>query len=241
MVSSDRETTGRGALPVVAIGAAVALVVAILLVFHYAPNDRELGFAQKIFYFHLPPAILGYLGFTICFVGSVWYLMRPSERADAVARSGASVGVLFCAMVLVAGPLWAKKSWGTFWTGEPRLILTLALFVIFLSYVLVRAYGGRSELTRRIGAVLAILGFVDIPLVRFAVTKWGGNHPQVVTGGGQGITNEMELALWSCFVAFGLLFAALFWLRLSSAFLTERIESLNRDIADRSLLLEEVL
>jgi len=226
-------------LPLLIVATAVSLAVAVWLIFAYAPNEAVLGFAQKIFYFHLPSAILGYLGFTICFVASLIYLFKASERVDAVARAGAATGIVFFAMVLTSGPLWAKKSWGTYWTGEPRLVLALALFVIFLSYVLVRELGGSSALTRRIGAVLAIFGFADIPLVRYAVTKWGGHHPQVVTGDGAGLSSEMSLALTVSFVAFILLFTVLFWLRLRAALIEERLVTLERDIADRELALED--
>jgi heme exporter protein C len=141
-------------------------------------------------------------------------------------------------MVLLSGPLWARKSWGAFWTGEPRLVLTLALFVIFLAYVLVRLYGGRSPLARRIGAVLAIFGFADIPLVRFAVQKWQGNHPQVVMGSGQGLAPEMVPALVITSVAFALLFAALLWMAIRVGWLHERAEELHLEIGDRELLVE---
>lgn len=220
---------------------AVSFVYMLYTIFHGTPSDASLGFVQKIFYVHLPPAIYGYVGFTICFGASLVYLVRPSATADAVARTGAAVGVLFCGLVLIAGPLWAKKSWGTFWTGEPRLVLTLALFVIFLSYVLVRSFGGDSVLTKRIGAVLAIFGFADIPLVRSAVERsQGGNHPQVVTGEGGGISAEMAFTLGTAFVAFGLLFVALMWLRMRQAIAAEQLKNVERHIADRTLLLEDL-
>ena len=228
-------------LPGIIAAAGIALVVAIVWVFEITPNEPRMGFVQKIFFFHLPAAILAYLGFTICCVASIVYLIRPSTKVDAVARTGAAVGVLFCAMVLLSGPFWAKKAWGTFWTGEPRLVLTLALFVIFLAYVLVRSYGGDNDFTRRIGAVLAIFGFADVPLVRWAVAKWGGNHPQVVTGEGDGISPDMQAALAVCFVAFALLFSGLFWLRLRMALLRQAVEDINQDMGDRELILEGML
>jgi len=214
----------------------VSVVVSLWIIFFETPNDARLGFVQKIFYFHLPGAIYGYVGFTICCLASIVYLIRPSVYVDVIARTGAGLGVVFCAMVLGTGPLWAKKSWGTFWTGEPRLVLTLALFVIFLAYVLVRAYGGRTMLTRRIGAVLAIFGFADIPLVHYAVQRWGGNHPEVMKNGG--ISPEMKVALYSALIAFGFLFVALFWLRARLGMIEEDIEDLHVEIGDREMLLE---
>lgn len=237
---AKRQSKGDAFLVVLLAATAAAFAYMLWSVFHNTPSDATLGFVQKIFYVHLPPAIYGYVGFTVCFVASLYYLIRPRPFADAIARTGAAVGVLFCGLVLIAGPLWAKKSWGTFWTGEPRLVLTLALFVIFLSYVLVRSFGGDSELTKRIGAILAIFGFADIPLVRSAVERsQGGNHPMVVTGEGGGISAEMWYTLGTAFVAFGLLFVALLILRMRQAVAVEQIKIIERDIADRALLLED--
>ncbi|MBN1946165.1 MAG: cytochrome c biogenesis protein CcsA [Bradymonadales bacterium] len=218
-------------------GAGLALVVAVVVIFHCTPQDAELGFVQKIFYFHLPSALYGYLGFTICCVASIGYLVRPRVIWDVVAQSGAFCGVLFCGMVLLSGPLWARKSWEPWWTGEPRLVLTLVLFLLFVSYLLVRSFGGRGELTRQIGAVLAVFGFADIPLVHLAVKRWGGHHPRVIHQGG--ISGEMWLALGVSMVALGLLFVVLFWLRLRVGLLEEEVEDLHRDIADRSGLVED--
>jgi heme exporter protein C len=226
--------------PFLALATGVALFCSVYIIFQNTPNDAQLGFAQKIFYFHLPSAILGYLGFLICGVSSLIYLVKPSERLDVVAQAGAAVGVMFCAMVLISGPLWAWKSWGQAWTGEPRLVLTLTLFVIFCSYILVRSYGGRSGISRRIGAVLATFGLADIPLVHYATKFFRGNHPQVVFEGG-GISEEMEAALLSGFIAFVLLFIVTFWLRVRVGMLAGAVEELHLEIGDRELLAEDIL
>lgn len=227
-------------LPAVLLASGIALFASVWVIFHATPTEVSMGFVQKIFYFHLPPAILGYVGFTICCVASIVYLVRPSVTADCVAQAGAAIGVLFCGMVLISGPLWAKKAWGQYWSGEPRLTLTLALFVIFVAYILVRSYGGTGALTRRIGAVLAIFGFADIPLIRYAVTKWGGSHPPLETGTRGGMSDEMWLTMRLSFIAFALLFASLFWLRLRLSLVSEAAESLHVEIGDRELLIEDM-
>lgn len=195
------------------VATAVALLVMLGLVFGYAPQERTMGIVQKIFYVHVPSAIAAYIGFFIAFGGSLGYLFTRSRRADIWARAGAEVGVLFCAIVLLTGPLWARKAWGTFWTGEPRLMLTLVLFLTFCAYLVVYSLGGRSETSRRICAMLAILGVVDIPLVRWSVARWRGHHPRVITGDGGGLAPEMQTALIAGFVAVAMLFALLLWLR----------------------------
>src|SRR5690554_4579411 len=126
----------------------VAFVATLWAVFAYAPQEATMGIVQKIFYFHVPSAIASYVGFLIAFVASIAYLLTGRRGADVYARAGAEVGVLFCFMVVMSGPLWARKAWGAFWTGEPRLMLTLILLLIFLAYLVVRQLGGDSELTR---------------------------------------------------------------------------------------------
>ena len=202
----------------------VAVWVALGLVFFYAPSERTMGVVQKIFYLHVPSAIMAYAGFFLCCGASVVYLLRPSPKADVIARAGAEVGVLFCTVVLVTGPLWARKAWGTWWTGEPRLLLTLIMALIFVAYLLVRAVGGRREMTRKVCAVLAILGVADIPLVRLSVERWRGAHPQVISGEGAGISPEMQVALTASFVAWGLLFALFLVLRIRLGFGQEAVE-----------------
>lgn len=189
------------------------LLTTLGIIFFYAPQERTMGIVQKIFYIHVPSAIASYIGFFIAFGGSLGYLFTKSRRADIWARAGAEVGVLFCSIVLITGPLWARKAWGTFWTGEPRLMLTLVLFLTFCAYLVVYSLGGRSEMTRRICAMLAILGVVNIPLVRWSVARWRGHHPRVITGEGAGVSSEMEVALLAGFIAIAMLFVTLLWLR----------------------------
>ena len=202
-------SSGRG-LQALAGVTALALLATLYLVFVHAPQERTMGIVQKIFYMHVPSAIAAYVGFFIAAGASVVYLVRGNRAADVIARAGAETGVLFCLVVLMSGPLWARKAWGAFWTGEPRLMLTLVLLLTFLAYLVVRQLGGDTELTRRICAALAILGVVDIPLVRYSVARWRGHHPQVITGDGGGLAPEMQVALLAGFISIALLFTLLF-------------------------------
>lgn len=210
------------------------------LIFFYAPVEATMGVVQKIFYIHVPSAIAGYLGFILCCAASIWYLLRGDVRADVVARAAAEVGVLFCLGVLLTGPIWARKAWGTWWTGEPRLLLTLVLLLIFVAYLLVRQFGGRGDLTRKICAVLAILGVADIPLIRFSVERWRGSHPQVITGEGAGITPEMQLVLTASFITFGLLFATLLALRVRIGLAEEESDKAWRAVETADLQVDEL-
>ena len=190
-----------------------------------------MGVVQRIFYFHVPSAILTYAGFVLCCCASVVYLVTGSARA------GAELGVLFCAIVLVSGPIWARKAWGTWWTGEPRLLLTLVMWLIFVAYLVVRALGGRTEMTRKICAVLGILGVADIPLVRVAVARWRGNHPRVLREGG--IDPEMMHTLLAMMAALGLVFAVLLIARVRIGLVEEDVETWHRSLHARRVAIDD--
>lgn len=212
----------------------VAFLATLYVIFAYAPQEATMGIVQKIFYFHVPSAIASYAGFLIAFGGSIAYLVTGKRTADVVARAGAEIGVVFCFMVVMSGPLWARKAWGAFWTGEPRLMLTLILLLIFLAYLVVRQLAGDAELTRRVCAALAILGVVNIPLVRYSVVRWRGNHPRVITGDGGGISPEMQVALLGGFICFALLFTMFFIARVRQGLALVEMEKLQREVALRA-------
>jgi heme exporter protein C len=221
-----------------AFATAIMVMASLWAVFAYAPVERTMGIVQKIFYYHVPSAISAYVGFFVCCGASVWYLLTGNIKADVVARAGAEVGVLFCLMVLGSGPLWARKAWGTFWTGEPRLLLTLVMLLIFCAYLIVREFGGRTELTRRICAVLGILGVADIPLVRMSVARWRGNHPQVLSKGG--IDGDMYVALMFSAAALAMLFVTLLWFRIRLGLAEEDVTRLQRAVSERDMRAEDL-
>ena len=140
-------------------GVAFGLCLTGLALAHFhAPVEGTLGIVQKIFYFHVPAAISTYVGFMACAAGSLIYLLKPVRWADHMGRAGAEVGVLMALVVLTSGPLWAYKSWGTFWEWEPRLTSMLLTVMIYVSYLLLRQFGGTGEAARRIGAVMGVPG-----------------------------------------------------------------------------------
>ena len=139
-----------------------------------------MGNVQRIFYFHVPSAMMAFLGFGIVALGSVLYLARRDPRWDILAHSAAEIGVLFCTIVLVTGPIWARPIWNTWWTWEARLTLTLLLWLIYVAYLLLRMYVEEPELRARFAAVLGIVGFLLVPFVYFSVHLWGGLHPKNV-------------------------------------------------------------
>src|ERR1700759_818127 len=135
---------------------AALFVFDIFFVFLRVPTEARMGIVQKIFYFHVPAAYSMYLGATACFFGSVAYLIRPTDGADAVGRAGAEAAVAFGAILLTTGPLWGAKSWGTFWTWDPRLTTALLSLLIYVAYLVLRSFSGDGDGERRFAAALGI-------------------------------------------------------------------------------------
>jgi heme exporter protein C len=153
-----------------------------------APLDSVQGVIQKILYLHVPCAFAAYLGFAITALGGALYLWRGEERFDRLAASSAEVGVVFCTLVLLTGPIWAKGTWGRWWSWDLRLTLTLLLYLIYVAYLLLRSFTEGSERTARFAAVYGIAGLAAVPLNYFAIRIAGGRsiHPQNLGGGSLG-------------------------------------------------------
>jgi heme exporter protein C len=162
----------------------------------------------------VPSAWTSFLCFFANFIASVVYLARRNLKADAFAVSTAEVGVVFCTVVLVTGPLWARPVWGIWWTWDARLTTTLVLWLIYVSYLILRRYSA-GQATPTLAAALAIFGFLDVPIVYMSIRWWRTQHPQPVIAGGQGsgLDPHMWAAVlwnWAAFMAFA---ALLIWVR----------------------------
>lgn len=162
-------------------GAALLALLPLWLWFIWrAPADVQQGIIQKILYVHPPLAFGAYLGFACTALCGALYLWRRTEPWDRAARASAEVGVLLCTLMLLTGPIWAKGAWGRWWTWDLRLTLTLLLYLVYLSYLLLRAFNEGSERGARAGAVHSIAGLLVIPLNYFAIDLAGGRsmHPE---------------------------------------------------------------
>jgi len=161
---------------------AIALVLyTSMLIFTRAPIEKQMGEAQKIFYYHVGSAWTMFLAFTITAVAGVVYLVRKSPKADAVAGASAELGFVFATIVLITGSLWGRSAWDTWWNWEPRLTSMLVLWLIYAAYLLFRSTM-RGEPRRRNSSVFGILAFVMTPLVYFSIQLWGSLlHPKTPT------------------------------------------------------------
>jgi heme exporter protein C len=215
---------------------AITFVVEIFFIFLRAPIELRMGIVQKIFYFHVPSAYAMYLGAGACLIGSVVYLARPSDTADAIALAGAEAAVVFGTIVLTTGPLWGAKAWGTFWTWDPRLTTELLSVIIYVAYLVLRAFVGDGEGERRFSAALGVLGAANLPIIHFSVQKWGGQHPMVITGRGGGLQHpDMKMALTLGFLAFTLLAVLLIWSRARLEVVKSRLRRAEEDAIDLGL------
>src|SRR5215467_7211635 len=212
----------------------IAMIVAVYLVFIYVPADKMQGVVQKIFYFHVSSAITMFLAFFVVCVASVMYLWKNSEWWDDVASSAAEIGVVFCTLVLLTGPIWARPIWGTWWSWDPTLTLTLVLWLIYVAYLMLRM-DAHDPKRARFAAVLGIIGYVDIPLILWSVEKWRTLHPKPVLiqeGGTTGLPLTMLLTFAICLVAFMLLFFYLLRERVSIIQSQYTIEVLRHQVDD---------
>jgi heme exporter protein C len=193
----------------VPVGLGLALMVAALyMVFVYVPTDKNTGVVQRIFYFHVPLAWVGFLAFFVVFVCSILYLTKRDIKWDMMASASAEVGVVFTSLVLITGSVWAKAAWGIWWAWDARLTATLVLWFTYVAYLLVRHYVTEDSQRARLSAVLGIVGFIDVPVVVLAVMLWRTQHPGAIIFEG-GLVPSMLFTLIVCIVAFTVLYFAL--------------------------------
>ena len=167
--------------------------VAILLVlaaayasFFIAPEERTMGVIQRIFYFHVASAWAGFTAFFLCFIGNLLYVWKRAQKYDWLAVSGAEVGLAFTTVVLITGPIWAHPVWGIWWTWDARLTSTFVLWLLYVSYLLLRTLVEEPDRRALLSSLFGIFAFIDVPLVFGAIRWWRTQHPQPVIMGGQG-------------------------------------------------------
>ncbi len=160
----------------------VMMLVNLYLIFMVAPTDSVLGHVQRVFYFHVPIAIMSFLAFFVVFIGSLMYLIKRTPKWDAVAHASAEVGVVFVTLALLTGIIWARPVWNTWWTWEPRLTTTMILWLIYVAYLMVRSYAPSQSKGAIYAAVVGIIGFIDVPIVYYSVVWWRSIHPSPVVG-----------------------------------------------------------
>ena len=164
----------------ISVAALVGLAGVYVLALGYTPIEARQGMAQKIFYLHVPAAWCALMAFSLVGITSALYLWLMDPRLDRFAASSAEVGVAFSAVMLTTGPIWAKPIWGTWWTWDARLTLTLFLFFLFIGYLALRASVHDKAERARFSAVVGILGMLLVPFIHLSVYLFRTLHPQPV-------------------------------------------------------------
>jgi heme exporter protein C len=185
--------------------------VAILLViasayasFYIAPEERTMGLIQRIFYFHVACAWAGFTAFFLCFIGNLLYVWKRQQKYDWLGVSGAEVGLAFTTVVLITGPIWAHPVWGIWWTWDARLTSTFVLWLLYVSYLLLRTLVEEPDRRALLSSLFGIFAFIDVPLVFGAIRWWRTQHPQPVIMGGQGSGLDPTMKAVFFFSAFAL-------------------------------------
>lgn len=186
-------------------------------IFFLAPMERTMREIQRIFYLHVPSAWTGFLAFLIVFIANIAYLRTRRARWDWLGVSAAEVGLAFCTVVLITGPIWAKPVWGVWWTWDARLTSTFVLWLLYVAYLVLRTMLPEADRRAMVSAVFGIFAFLDVPLVYFSIRLWRTQHPQPVIAGGS--NSGLDPRMWHVFL---LSWAAL--LALMAVFLTKRYE-----------------
>jgi heme exporter protein C len=193
-----------------------------------APFEQTMGLVQKIFYYHVPSAMLMFVSAFVCGIASAVYLFRRSAVADRVALAAGELVVLFGAIVLVTGPIWARKAWGVWWEWDARLTSSLLLWMIFLAYMLVRRFGGPGS--EKLAGAMALFGMANVPFVYVSVNYWRTLHPK--TSVVMTLAPGMRGAFWLCVAAFVILYVLLLTVR-------KRLEDTHAQVEQLHLALED--
>lgn len=196
-------------------------------IFYGTPIDRLLYFNQKIFYYHVPCSFALFTAVITCGVTSIRYLKSRDGRHDDLAEAAGELGVLFGAIMMATGMLWARAAWGVWWTWDARLTTSLLLWMIMLGYMLVRKYGGTGS--ERLAAGLAIFGMANVPLIYFSVRIWRTLHPETST------VPSLDPAMRPAFWASVLLFQAFYVILLVARVGQTRAERRLREARERGL------
>jgi len=218
---------GTGFWIALALAAAGFLIVPTMIL--NAPIEPVMGFVQKIFYFHVPCAIMLFLSTFVCAGGSIAFLFKGSERGDRLAHAAGELGVLFGICVLTSGPLWGRKAWGVWWQWDARLTTSFLLFLMLIAYLVARRYGGPAG--RKLAAALGLFAAINVPLVYKSVDIWRTVHPQTTVV--PKLDPRMRPAFWSAFLLITLVWALLLTIRV-------RLERARAELATLRLDAEEL-
>jgi heme exporter protein C len=208
-------------------GAVVLLAWGVYLGLFVVPQEADQREYVRMVFVHAPVASLSILGYVALGGASLFYIVWRHTLADAAARAIAPLGAMFAFLTLVTGSLYGRPTWGTWWEWDGRLASTLVLFLLYLGYIALREAIDDERQSARAGAILALVGLVNVPIVYFSVEWWATLH-QPSTGFGRSLAPEFRLPFYLCFFGFAFLFFALALVRTRAAVWRRRAEALER-------------
>jgi len=210
----------------------IIIPLSILAIFHYAPEERVMGDVQRIFYYHVGSAWVGFFAFFIVFITSILYLQKKETGYNRIALASAEIGVIFTTIVLGTGMLWGRSAWNTWWTWDPRLTTSLILWLMYLGYLFLRLalQDEENEKQQRLAAVFGIIAFVNVPLVFFSIRWWRTIHPVVIEVGGTGLSPRMIQVLVFSVLAITILYLQLISLKIKQLKNKERLEKIQNTL-----------
>ena len=221
---------------------ALLMVMALYMALIWAPDAANLGtpterFSQRIFYFHVPAAWVGFLAFIISAVTAGLYLATRNEKWDVWGLASVEIGLAFFTMVMLSGPIWAKPTWNVWWTWDPRLTISTISWLLYIGYMMLRGAIDNTEKQARFGAVYALIAAMSIPLNWMAIRWWRTIHPAVIMPGnnsdavgGFGMSASIQNTLLFCLLAFTVFYITLMAHRTRLEYLKRRVDSLKQHL-----------
>ncbi len=207
-------------------GAAIFMMAGLYLGLVASPPDYYQGEVVRIMYIHVPLAKSSLVSYLVLTGASLWYLWKRDPLVDNMAHASAGVGIAFTAGALITGSIWGKPTWNTWWTWDPRLVSFTILMLILIAYVMLRTFIEDKEKEARYAAVLAIVGFVDLPIVYFSVEWWRTLHqPLSISPRGLSISRDMLIPLFMMIIGFNLLFVYMVMIRTQMLYLLQLLEA----------------
>jgi len=222
--------------------AAIAMFIALYMALVWVPDAANLTTpveraAQHIFYLHMGVNVGAGLGFLVTFIASIAYLLSRRRIWDMIAVSSVELGVIFATAVLATGSIWARPTWNTWWTWDPRLTTAAIVWLLYIAYLMLRGALEDSAQRARFAAVYGIFAFFSVPLTFMSIRWWRTIHPVVLGGsnpeaqGGFALGPSIRLTMFVSMVAFAILYAALLGHRVRLEQTAEAIERLKEQLA----------
>jgi heme exporter protein C len=213
---------------------AVLVLVALYLALVGAPDanlQSETGrYAQRIIYFHIATAWVGFLAFFVTFVAGVAYLRTQARKWDIVALSSAEIGTVFMLGVLISGSIWARPAWGVWWVWDERLTISLVQFLIYVGYLMLRSSVEDPARRARFAAVYGVVAFISVPINFIAIRLWRTQHPLMFGTEGGGLSSNMMFAFFFSLITFSIWYVTLMWHRIRLEGLRDEVEALKQRI-----------